>query len=350
MKLPGPDDSRNRVDPQITERANVTKSWDRWSVYFRCMLRWDENEMMSIYPRVFQTYTPHRSVHLHYPCISVHPPWLLNNILRGRNRATLSSCTWRSRSSKLRDALGGRDWGSLEMYLEARIEWTQRCILRPWSRMFGDAIADRDWVNSEIHSEAVSERVWKCNWRLGLSESRDELRSCDWARVEMQLAAGTEGDWRLNLRLWLSQLGDALGGRDGGSLETNFEAAIERVWRSNLRARLSELRDQLGGRDHASLDMHLEAGIECTQTCTPTLRGNEFGDALPVSQFGRRRNGTWDSLNWLTCNSENVESWVQQHPLRDGKLSGRVRLSISGWCWTRCMLYSVFTHHYGRER
>jgi hypothetical protein len=32
------------------------------------------DEMMSIYPKVFQTYTPRRSVHLRYRCISVRPP------------------------------------------------------------------------------------------------------------------------------------------------------------------------------------------------------------------------------------------------------------------------------------
>jgi len=31
-------------------------------------------------------------------------------------------CTWRSRSSELRDALGGRDRLSLEMHSEAEIE------------------------------------------------------------------------------------------------------------------------------------------------------------------------------------------------------------------------------------
>jgi hypothetical protein len=31
-------------------------------------------------------------------------------------------CTWRLRSSELRDALGGRDRASLEMHLEAEIE------------------------------------------------------------------------------------------------------------------------------------------------------------------------------------------------------------------------------------
>jgi hypothetical protein len=54
--------------------------------------------MLSIYPGVSQMYTPHGSFHLRYPCIFVHPPSLLNDIL------------------------GGRDRASLEMHLEAEIE------------------------------------------------------------------------------------------------------------------------------------------------------------------------------------------------------------------------------------
>jgi hypothetical protein len=54
--------------------------------------------MLSIYPGVSRIYTPRRSFHLRYPCISVHPPSLLNYIL------------------------GGRDRASLEMHLEAEIE------------------------------------------------------------------------------------------------------------------------------------------------------------------------------------------------------------------------------------
>jgi len=36
-------------------------------------------------------------------------------------------CSWRLRSCKLRDALGGRDWASLDLHFETEIEWTQRC-------------------------------------------------------------------------------------------------------------------------------------------------------------------------------------------------------------------------------
>jgi hypothetical protein len=41
----------------------------------------------------------------------------------------------------LRDVIGGRDRASVEMHLEAEIEW-----------------------NSEMHLEAVIKRVWRCSW------------------------------------------------------------------------------------------------------------------------------------------------------------------------------------------
>jgi hypothetical protein len=51
-------------------------------------------------------------------------------------------CTWRPRLSELRDALGGRDRVSLEMYLEAEIK-----------------------LNSDMHLEAMTERVWRSTGR-----------------------------------------------------------------------------------------------------------------------------------------------------------------------------------------
>jgi len=146
--------------------------------------------MTSIYSGVSQIYTPRQSVHLRYPCNSVQPPSLLEDVL---DRACLR-CTWRRRSNELRDALGGRDRvssedalggrdrSSLEMHSEAEVELTQWCTLRPWSSKFGDALGGRDWVNSddalggrdgsswEMHSEAVTEWVWRCTCRLWSSE------------------------------------------------------------------------------------------------------------------------------------------------------------------------------------
>ena len=71
---------------------------------------------------VSRIYTPRHPVPLRYPCISVQPPSLLEDIL---DRACLR-CPWRRRLSELRDALGGRDRASLEMHLEAMIVRTCR--------------------------------------------------------------------------------------------------------------------------------------------------------------------------------------------------------------------------------
>jgi len=134
--------------------------------------KWDENEMMSIYPGVSRIGTPRRSVHLRYPCISVHPPSLIN------------------------DVLGGRDRASWEMHLEAVIERVWRGTLRPWSSEFGDAIGGRDRANLE----AVIERVWRCTLRPWL-----------WTQ-------------RCTGRPWLSEFGDALAGYDQARLEEYLEA------------------------------------------------------------------------------------------------------------------------------
>jgi len=88
-------------------------------VNFHCMIRGDGNERMSIYSGVCRIYTPRHSVHLCYLCISVQPPSLLEDVL---DRACLR-CTWRWRSSELRDALGGRDRARLDEYLEAVDGW-----------------------------------------------------------------------------------------------------------------------------------------------------------------------------------------------------------------------------------
>ena len=140
--------------------------------------------MLSIYPGVSQIYTPHRSFHLHFPCISVHPPSLLNNIL------------------------GGRDWSSLELHLEAEMELTQRCTGRPWSSEFGDALGDRDWVNSQMLLEAEIKQVWTCTWRPRSSEHRDELWGCDRASLEMHLQAIIERDWRSTCRRSIWRAGE----------------------------------------------------------------------------------------------------------------------------------------------
>jgi len=100
----------------------------------------------------------------------------------------------------------------------------------------------------------------------------------------------------------------------------------------------SLINDLLGGRDWASWVMHMEAVIERVWRCTCRLWSSEIGGVLGSGRFGGRRDGTWDSIHWLTCNCGNVESWVQQHPPRDGKLAGSGRLSILWWCCPLCQL------------
>ena len=132
--------------------------------------------MLSIYRGVSRIDTPRHSLHLRYPCISIQPPSLLNDIF------------------------GGRDRSKLEMHMQAEMESTPGCTGRPWSSEVGDALGDRDWVNSQIHLEAVIERVWTCTWRPGSSELRDALWDCDRASLEMHLQAMIERDWRSTWR------------------------------------------------------------------------------------------------------------------------------------------------------
>jgi len=86
----------------IPDRAIETKSWERLSVYFHCMIRWRGNEMMSVNSGVCRIYTPHHSIHLRYPCISAHPPL------------------------HLQDALGGCDEASFQMHFEDVVVQTWR--------------------------------------------------------------------------------------------------------------------------------------------------------------------------------------------------------------------------------
>ena len=210
---------------------------------------------------------------------------------------------------------------SLTMYLEALIERVKRCTWRPRLCELRDALGGKDRVNSEIHCEALIEQVWRCTWRPRLSELRD-----------------------------------ALGGRDTARLELNWEAVIEWVWRRNWRPRLSELRDAIGNQDWVNSEMHWEAGIEWVWRCTYRLWSSGIREVLRRGRFGGRWDGSLVSIHWLTCNCGNVETWIQQHPPRDGKLVGsRIldcsgRLLILGWCCTWCMLYSVLSHDHGMER
>ena len=67
--------------------------------------KWDDVYVLG----VCQIYTPSHSVHLHYPCISVQPPSLLEDVHGGSYRACLEMHLETERLSELRDALGGSD-------------------------------------------------------------------------------------------------------------------------------------------------------------------------------------------------------------------------------------------------
>jgi len=119
-------------------------------------------------------------LHLRYPWISVHPPSLINDVLRGGDQAS---------------------WG---IHLEAEIEWTQRCTWRPGSSELRDALRGRDRANLE----AVIERVWRYTWWLWLSECGDELGGCDRASLEIHLEAVMKWDWT---RTWRRSMDGAPG-------------------------------------------------------------------------------------------------------------------------------------------
>jgi len=175
--------------------------------------------MMSIYSRVCRIYTPHHSVHLRYHCISVHPPSLIEDGPRGRDRACL------------------------EIHLETGIEWTLRCTWRPGSSEFGDAHGGHDCANLQ----AVIERVWRYTWRPWSSEfgdaligrdrvnSDDGLGGRDRLSLEMHSPAVTERVWRCTCRLWSSRIGEVLGGgRFGGMRDGTVLCVNSWLWHGEI--------------------------------------------------------------------------------------------------------------------
>jgi len=185
---------------------------------------------------------------------------------------------------------------SLMIYLEAVIKRVERCTWRPRSSELRDAVGGQDRLNSEIHSKAVIERVWKCTWGPRSSESRDALGGCDRA------------NWRCTGRPWSSEIGDTLWGCDRVRFEMQLETEIQWTQRCTRRPWLSEFRDALAGYEWARLEEYWEAvNLE---------GGATAADTLPLSR----------------------------------KLAGSGRLSILGWCWRWCMLYSVLSHDHCMER
>ena len=122
----------------------------------------------------------HAVIVLRYPCISVHPPSLINHVPRG--------C----------------DWASWELHLEAEIEWTHRCTGRSGSSELRDALRGRDRANLE----AVIERVWRYTWRRWLSEFEDALGGRDHAKLK----AVIDRVWIYTWMPWSSEIGRVLAG------------------------------------------------------------------------------------------------------------------------------------------
>jgi len=131
------------------------------------------------------------------------------------------------------------------------------------------------------------------------------------------------------------------------SLEMHLQAIIVLGWRYTWRPYLCEIRDTLGGSVVAGLEMHLAAVIERVWRCTWRPWSTRMGGVLGGGQagggsLGRRRDGSWDSIQWLTRDCCNVENWVQNGLPREERLAGSGRQSIWGWCSMLCMLYSVY--------
>jgi len=88
--LPSHEDPRTCLDPWHLGKSQWDKKLGKADCVFSLYdkMRW--NEIMSHYPEVSQIYTPHCSVHLCCPCISVHPPSLNNDVLAGLVQASLN--------------------------------------------------------------------------------------------------------------------------------------------------------------------------------------------------------------------------------------------------------------------
>ena len=247
----------------------------------RCAWRWR------------QICTPCRSVHLCYPCISVHRPSLIN------------------------DVLGGRDRASLEMQLQTEIEWTQGCTGRLWSTVFGDALWCHDQLNLEMHSEAVIELVWRCTWRRRSSELRAALGGRDRASLEMQLETEIEWTQRCTGRLRSSEFGHALGGRDWVNSEMHSE-----LWSSEFWDALA------AGYDRGRLEENLEV--------------------VDLEAVDGRRARCPDSIHRLVNSKPWESALMELWEWRDDRQSEVY--AVLGVCCTRRMLHSVLTHNDGMER
>jgi hypothetical protein len=105
-------------------------------------------------------------------------------------------CTWKPWLSEFGYALGNWDRVNSEMQLEARIRHVSRCTWRQWSCK----LAGSNRASLEIHLEAEIE--WTQNMRVTLWSIKfaDALWGCDRASLEINLQAMIERDWRSTCR------------------------------------------------------------------------------------------------------------------------------------------------------
>jgi len=125
----------------------------------------------------------------------------------------------------------------------------------------------------------------------------------------MHFEAKIEWTYRCNWRPWWSEVGDAHRGRDRVKSEMQLAAIIEQVWRCAVRPWLIEIVGVLG---------------RC-QSGGGQSGGGQSGGGQPGGGqsggggSGWRRDGSWDSIYWLTQYCGSVENWVRPGPPGDAR-------------------------------
>jgi len=141
MILLNVEDPSNWVNPWNLRQSE----WDWKLETIECILSvwWDEVEMRClstpgsaeyILPVILSTSITLVSLSNHRDSLKMYFKATIERVWR---------CTWRMRSSELRDALGGEDQANLKMHLE-----TER------SSKLRDALRGRDWASLEMQLEA----------------------------------------------------------------------------------------------------------------------------------------------------------------------------------------------------
>jgi len=151
-----------------------------------------------------------------------------------------SRCTKRWWLSELGDTLQGHNGVSFEMYLEARIKWTQWFTWSPWFREFGGTLGSHDVTSREVHLKAMILRVLRCS----------------------------SGPW------WC-----ALWGHNRVSWQIHFDAPIEWTGWSAPRPWSSRI-----GEAPASFDQVISG---------------KYIEVVNLETVDGRQAGCWDSIHWL---------------------------------------------------